>query len=55
VYILKALESQLTGLLQHAITTDAGILKIKDCFSRRKLIRISGGDGRKLLNLLEHE
>ena len=55
VYILKALEeSQLTGLLQHAITTDA-ILKDKKIVlaETEALIRISGGDGRKLLNLLE--
>ncbi len=55
VYILKALEEQqLIGLLQHAITTDL-LLKDKNIAleETEALIRISGGDGRKLLNLLE--
>ena len=55
VYILKALEEkQLISLLQHAIENDS-ILKDKNIFleETEALIRISGGDGRKLLNLLE--
>lgn len=55
VYILKALEEkQLISLLQHAIENDS-ILKDKNIVleETEALIRISGGDGRKLLNLLE--
>ncbi len=55
VYILKALEEeQLVALLKHATTTD-DILKEKNIVleETEALIRISGGDGRKLLNLLE--
>ena len=55
VYILKALEQQqLIDLLQHAVTTDV-VLKDKNIVleETEALIRISGGDGRKLLNLLE--
>lgn len=55
VYILKALEEQqLINLLQHAVKEDA-LLKEKNIVleETEALIRISGGDGRKLLNLLE--
>ncbi|MEI9955230.1 MAG: replication-associated recombination protein A [Ferruginibacter sp.] len=55
VYILKALdEKDLIALLQHAIKTDA-VLKTKkiDLKETEALINISGGDARKLLNLLE--
>jgi len=55
VYILKALdEKDLIALLHHAIKTDA-VLKTKkiDLKEAEALINISGGDARKLLNLLE--
>lgn len=55
VYVLKFLgEKELVGLLQHAIATDA-LLKVKKIELRETeaLINISGGDARKLLNLLE--
>jgi putative ATPase len=55
VYILKPLtEDDLIGLLQHAIATDA-ILKTKNIELKETtaIINISGGDARKLLNLLE--
>ena len=55
VYILKPLdEPQLILLLQHAIATD-NILKEKkiELKETEALINISGGDARKLLNLLE--
>lgn len=55
VYILKALdEKDLIALLQHAIATDE-ILKTKNIQLKEAeaLINISGGDARKLLNLLE--
>jgi putative ATPase len=55
VYILKALEEQqLISLLQQAITKDL-ILQAKKVELRETaaLINISGGDGRKLLNLLD--
>jgi putative ATPase len=55
VYILKALEDHdLVKLMQHALAHDA-ILKTKkiDLQESEALIRISGGDARKLLNLLE--
>lgn len=55
VYILKALEEKdLVHLLNHALTNDA-ILKEKNIVLKETeaLIRISGGDARKLLNLLE--
>jgi len=55
VYILKALDStDLVSLLHHAIETDA-VLKTKDIQLKETeaLINISGGDARKLLNLLE--
>jgi putative ATPase len=55
VYILKALdEKDLIALLHHAITKDS-ILKTKNIILKETeaLINISGGDARKLLNLLE--
>jgi putative ATPase len=55
VYILKALDKDdLIGLLQHAIANDI-VLKIKNIQLKETeaLINISGGDARKLLNLLE--
>lgn len=55
VYILKALDStDLIALLQHAIATDE-VLKTKNIQLKETeaLINISGGDARKLLNLLE--
>lgn len=55
VYILKALdEKDLIVLLQHAIATDE-VLKTKkiELKETEALITISGGDARKLLNLLE--
>ncbi|MEO8770349.1 MAG: replication-associated recombination protein A [Ferruginibacter sp.] len=55
VYVLKALnENDLVHLLQHAIKNDI-VLKEKNIILKETeaLIRISGGDARKLLNLLE--
>jgi putative ATPase len=55
VYILKALdEKYLITLLQHAITKDS-VLQTKNIILKETeaLINISGGDARKLLNLLE--
>ncbi len=55
VYILKALdEKDLITLLQHAIKNDP-VLKTKKIKLKETeaLIKISGGDARKLLNLLE--
>lgn len=55
VYILKPLdENDLVSLLRHAIATDE-ILKIKNIQLKETeaLINVSGGDARKLLNLLE--
>ena len=55
VYILKALDKKdLVELLHHAITTDE-ILKTKNIQLKETeaLLNISGGDARKLLNLLE--
>lgn len=55
VYILKALdEKDLIALLQHAIKHDE-VLKTKkiELKETEALINISGGDARKLLNLLE--
>ncbi|MBS1513376.1 MAG: replication-associated recombination protein A [Bacteroidetes bacterium] len=55
VYILKALEEKdLIALLQHAIKDDE-VLQTKkiDLKETEALINISGGDARKLLNLLE--
>src|SRR3954471_14227594 len=55
VYVLKSLdEKDLIRLLHHAIETDEVLkdqhIKLKETAA---LIRISGGDARKLLNLLE--
>ena len=55
VYVLKPLgEKELIELLHHAITTDE-FLKTKNIELKETaaLINISGGDARKLLNLLE--
>ncbi len=55
VYVLKALDKEdLIGLLQHAIANDV-VLKTKNIQLKETeaLINISGGDARKLLNLLE--
>ncbi len=55
VYVLKALnKDDLIGLLQHAIANDV-VLKTKNIQLQdtEALINISGGDARKLLNLLE--
>ena len=55
VYILKNLsESDLQSLLQKALTTDE-LLANKKVFIREHeaLLRLSGGDARKLLNVLE--
>jgi putative ATPase len=55
VYILKALdETELSGLLHTAIEKDV-LLKEKNITIKdhEALIRLSGGDGRKLLNVLE--
>ncbi|MGB4843369.1 MAG: replication-associated recombination protein A [Ferruginibacter sp.] len=55
VYILKALdEKDLIALLQHAIKNDE-VLKTKKISLKETeaIINISGGDARKLLNLLE--
>jgi putative ATPase len=55
VYILKGLEEKdLIHLLEHAISTDP-VLKGKKISLKETeaLIRLSGGDARKLLNLLE--
>jgi putative ATPase len=55
VYVLKALaEKDLVALLQHALATDE-YLKTKKVRLKQTeaLINISGGDARKLLNLLE--
>lgn len=55
VYILKALdEKDLIALLKHAISHDE-VLKIKkiELKETEAMINISGGDARKLLNLLE--
>ena len=55
VYVLKPLdEAELVALLQHAIETDeilqSQTIELKETAA---LIKISGGDARKLLNLLE--
>jgi putative ATPase len=55
VYILKALdEKDLVALLHHAITKDS-VLQTKNIILKETeaLINISGGDARKLLNLLQ--
>lgn len=55
VYILKALEDEdLTRLMEHALQNDEILKKKKvELKETEALIRISGGDARKLLNLLE--
>lgn len=55
VYILKALdEKDLVALLQHAIKNDEALKTKKiELKETEALINISGGDARKLLNLLE--
>jgi putative ATPase len=55
VYVLKPLEeAHLVGLLQYAIKNDAIIQKKNvQIHETTAFINISGGDGRKLLNLLE--
>src|SRR5882757_3363179 len=55
VYVLKPLnENDLIDLLKHAIETDIVLKKKKiDLLETTALINISGGDARKLLNLLE--
>ena len=55
VYILKPLEkSHLIALIEKAITHDEELKKLKiKVESYDSLLRISGGDGRKLLNSLE--
>ena len=55
LYILKSLEKDdLLGLLQHAITRDT-YLKEKNIIFKETdaMLRYSGGDARKLLNILE--
>jgi len=55
VYVLKTLDqSELVQLLRHAIETDEELKKRKiNLKETEALINISGGDARKLLNLLE--
>jgi putative ATPase len=55
VFVLRTLTNeQLVGLLKHALATDAWLAaKNIDLKETEALIRISGGDARKLLNLLE--
>jgi len=55
VYVLKALtEEGLIKLLQHALDKDETLLQIKPTLKETEaLIRLSGGDARKLLNLLD--
>lgn len=55
VYVLKGLgKEQLSHLLQHAISTDEQLSKRKiNLQETEALLLISGGDARKLLNLLE--
>lgn len=55
VYILKALNDEdLVKLMQHALLNDDVLKKKKiELKETEALIRISGGDARKLLNLLE--
>ncbi|HZE85156.1 MAG TPA: replication-associated recombination protein A [Puia sp.] len=55
VYVLKPLnEDDLVQLLHHALSTDEVLKKEKITLKETgALIRISGGDARKLLNLLE--
>ncbi len=55
VYVLKSLdETDLNNLLQHAIKKDPSLKKLNITLSETTaLLTISGGDARKLLNLLE--
>jgi putative ATPase len=55
VYVLKALDKQdLTNLLQHAIDTDEVLKQYNIQLQETEaLINISGGDARRVLNLLE--
>lgn len=55
VYTLKALgEDQLLALVQQALQRDEALLKRKiEILEHEALLNISGGDGRKLLNLVE--
>ncbi len=55
VYILKALgEEQLMELIQQALTRDEDLKNRKISINEHQaLLNISGGDGRKLLNLIE--
>ena len=55
VYILKSMDDeQLDGLLQRAITTDEELKKREiEVREREALFRFSGGDARKLLNILD--
>ncbi|HTE12388.1 MAG TPA: AAA family ATPase, partial [Chitinophagaceae bacterium] len=55
VYVLKPLdEKELVGLLKHALETDVQLSRKKITIKETAaLINISGGDARKLLNLLE--
>ena len=55
VYVLKALtEEGLKKLLHHALEKDPSLLSINPTLKETEaLIRLSGGDARKLLNLLE--
>ena len=55
VYVLKSLDKlDLDNLLKHAIETDVVLKELNIQLKETKaMITISGGDGRKLLNLLE--
>ena len=55
VYTLKPLgEEQLLALVRHALQSDDDLKKRKiDIREHQALLNISGGDGRKLLNLIE--
>ena len=55
VYVLKALsDDDLTGLIQYALTKDKILSELHITLAETSaLINISGGDARKLLNLLE--
>ena len=55
VYILKSLEKEdLLNLLNHALTTDYELSKRKIVVEENEaMLRFSGGDARKLLNVLE--
>ena len=55
VYVFKSLEvKDLDVLLNRALTQDPGLKKLKiNVLETEALFRFSGGDGRKLLNILE--